>query len=52
MAGNENATCPFCNIKIQKRSIPKEGNEVLKAVVKQFQALTKAIFSDSGIDGK
>jgi uncharacterized protein (DUF2225 family) len=52
VTNNEHATCPFCNIKIEKRSIPKEDNELLQSTIKLFNNLTEAIYYDSGIDGK
>ncbi|KAL7297303.1 hypothetical protein TKK_0009700 [Trichogramma kaykai] len=50
VATNEHATCPFCNIKIQKRSIPKQGNKLVQSIVDHFQDLVEAIKNDSGID--
>lgn len=52
VASTAKSSCPICKIKIQKRSIPKESNQLLQACVKQFHRLTQAIHDDSGIDGK
>ncbi|XP_014207061.1 breast cancer type 1 susceptibility protein homolog [Copidosoma floridanum] len=50
VASSENAACPFCNLKIQKRSIPRDGNGILKSCVNKYKALVEAILDDSGID--
>lgn len=51
VASLENSKCPCCLTKINKRSIPKECNELLQESVKHFYNLIKAIKDDSGIDG-
>ena len=48
----KNASCPVCKQEIHKRSIPKEGNNLLQACVENYQALTKAIEADIGINSK
>ncbi|XP_058789917.1 breast cancer type 1 susceptibility protein-like [Phymastichus coffea] len=50
VTNNENSSCPFCNTKIHKRSIPKQGNPVFQRSVEKLENLIKAIEVDSGID--
>ncbi|KAJ8672299.1 hypothetical protein QAD02_003558, partial [Eretmocerus hayati] len=50
VAGNENSSCPLCNIKIQKRSIPRDSCALVQQCIDHYRALCQAIFSDSGID--
>ncbi|XP_001599329.2 breast cancer type 1 susceptibility protein homolog [Nasonia vitripennis] len=50
VANNDNASCPLCNTKFQRRSIHKENNKQFESCVERFRVLSKAIQDDSGID--